>query len=144
MATKEQELPGVILYIDSKSLDPCAGDTYKATGTILLTATVTDFDVWEKAVEKLDGMAVYSVSTLPETLVEEAQRRANRAEAAMMQTNEDARARVEELESSLAFRQQEVEQLKFLAASKDQALAEALSELTVLRAFEETMNRAHR
>lgn len=122
MATKEKELPGLVLHIFEHALNPCAGKDFKANGTITLTAEVQDFTVWDKVVEKLEGLAVYSVATLTETLVTAAQIRANRAEQAAMQATEEARARVESLEADLAFRLKEVQTLQELVKQKDQEI----------------------
>lgn len=133
----KEDLPGLVLRVHEEQLTPCAGQSYLATGYITLTAEVNDLGVWDKVVEKLEGMAVYSVSTLADTLVQAAQRRANQAESMAMQTMEEARARIDQLEASLSFRTAENENLKH-------QLANAQQELVLLRDFERTINEAER
>ena len=129
----KEELPCVVLRIQEHALTPCAGDLFKATGRITVSAEVTDFAVWDMAVGKLDGMAVYAATTLPETLIECAQRRAVRAEEDAMRVNESARARIEELEANVAFRLQDI-------AQRDALIAQQNEELTFLRDFERAVN----
>jgi hypothetical protein len=137
----KEELPCVVLRIQEHALTPCAGDLFKATGRITVSAEVTDFAIWDKAVEKLDGMVVYAATTLPETLpetlVECAQRRAVRAEEVAMQVNEDARVRIEALEANIAFRLQDI-------AQRDALIAQQNEELAFLRDFEKAVNATQR
>lgn len=134
---KEEELPGLTLRVHEKTLSPCAGSEFKATGLITLSVEVKELDVWDKVVEKLDGLAIYSVSTITETLVEAARRRANKAEQIAMRSTEESRAQIEQLESALSFRQADVDNLK-------NQLGAALAELEVLRDFERSVNAAAR
>ena len=133
MSPKE-ELPGVVFHIAEVATRPSAGK-YKAIGTIALEAEVSDYSVWDSVVAKLEGLVVYSVATLPETLVAAATRRANRAEEYAMQTQEEARLEVERLTHELAFARAEL--------SKMQAVYKAQGEeLAVLRSFEEAVNQS--
>lgn len=130
---KEVSIPGITLHVHASDQAPCAGNTFLATGYVTLTAEIHDFSIWDQVVEKLNGMAVYSVATLTETLVEASRRRANKAEEDAMRATESSRVRVEELESALSFRDAE------LQATRGQ-LAVAQEELTILRDFERMMN----
>lgn len=134
---KEVSIPGITLHVHGSDQSPCAGTEFLATGYITLTAEIRDFTIWDQVVEKLNGMDVYSVSTLTETLVEASRRRANKAEEDAMRVTEMSRARVDELESALSFRDAELEALKG-------QLAAAQEELTILRDFERTMNATRR
>jgi hypothetical protein len=131
--TKEAEIPGLTFNVQNHSLGPCAGDEFKALGVVTLTASIHDLDIWDKVVTKLDGLAVYSVTTLTGQLVDVANRRASRAEEAAAKAMEDARALNEELRSSLSFKDAELENLRG-------QLAMALRELEVSRDFERTVD----
>lgn len=132
----KEDIPGLVLHVKESALTPCLGDAFKANGDIRLTVEVSDLEVWDKVVEKLDGLVVYSKATLPEILIEIAQRRADQAHQTAAQAAEDARTRVERLEAELAFERSN-------GANLQAQLTAAHTELEVLRAFEETMNKAH-
>lgn len=109
---QKEDLPGLTLYVREQLLSPCAGETFKSTGFITLRAEVSDYAVWDQIVEKLDGMVIYTVNDLTGAVIQAAQRRANRAEKQAMETMEQARARVDELEASLSFMERDNENLK--------------------------------
>lgn len=100
---RKENLPGLTLYVKEKELTPCAGKEFTSAGFITLRAEVNDLDVWDKVVEKLEGMVIYTVNDLTGAVIQAAQRRANRAESAAMKTMEEARQRVDELEARNSF-----------------------------------------
>lgn len=109
---QKEDLPGLTLYVKEQLLSPCAGETFNSTGFITLRAEVSDYAVWDQIVDKLDGMVTYTVNDLTGAVIQAAQRRANRAEKQAMETMEQARARVDELEASLSFMERDNENLK--------------------------------
>ena len=120
---KEPEIPGVVLHLEGSSVHACVSSAQqKAVGTLRLTASISDLAVWDAVVKKVDGMPIYSVETLASQLVLAAQRRADSASSAAAQTVEAARVRIDQLEAQLAFRQQELEQLRACIALQDSEL----------------------
>ena len=115
------ELPGLTLHVMEDELSSCAGKTFQAAGTIVLSAEVHDLDIFEEVKEKLDGMTVHTVNDVPQALVKAAQRRAKKAEQKMMDTTENSRKRIDELEAQLSFTLQEKDSLK---GRLEQALVE--------------------
>jgi hypothetical protein len=109
---KKEDVPGLVHYVKRAELQHCSGGHFKGTGFITLQVEVNDFDVWDKILEKLEGMVVYTTNDLIGTVVAAAQRRANRAESQVVKTMEDARARIDLLESQLSFAQIDCENLK--------------------------------
>ena len=112
MSQTEESLPGLVLYMVEHALQPCSGEKFKGTGLIKLRAEVHDFDVWDQVVDRLDGMTVYQSLTLMESVMASIQRRAEKKTAAALQTMEEARVRVEELEAQLSFVLADNERLK--------------------------------
>jgi hypothetical protein len=112
MKNKKEDLPGITLYIKEHELTPCVGKVYKSAGFITLRAEVNDLDVWDRVVEKLDGMTIYTVNDLTGAVIQAAQRRANRAEKQAMKSMEDARRVVDELEARNSFLENDNENLK--------------------------------
>lgn len=109
---KEQEIPGLVLYVTEHQCDGCPGDAFTTIGKIQLRAEVQDLEIWDQVVEKLHGMTIYTVDSLHEQVARAAQRRANRAEEQAMQVSEEARQQVDELESRCSFLEQEVNNLR--------------------------------
>ncbi len=97
------QLPGLTLHVATSELAHCAGQKFKAVGRITLSAEVHDLDTFGEVMDKLDGMTVHTVNDVPQALVKAAQRRAKKAEQKMMETNEDSRRRIDELEAQLSF-----------------------------------------
>ena len=124
MNSTKEELPGLTLNISSEELTGCQGSAIKAVGFITLRVEVNDYTIWDKVLEKLDGMTVYTVNDLFGAVMDAAQRRANRAENQVMKTTEEARQQVDELESKLSFTLQDNENLKVqiqqLVAERDE------------------------
>jgi hypothetical protein len=112
MKNKKEDLPGITLYIKEHELTPCVGKVYKSAGFITLRAEVNDLDVWDRVVEKLDGMTIYTVNDLTGAVIQAAQRRANRAEKQAMKSMEDARRVVDELEARNSFLESDNDNLK--------------------------------
>jgi len=98
------------LHIVEHVLKPCTGKNYKAAGRIVLSAEVADFGIWDEVKERLDGMTIHTVSDMAEALISAAQRRAKKAEKAMMKSNEESRQEVEKLGVELAFTQRKLEE----------------------------------
>lgn len=109
---KKEDVPGLTLYVKEHDLQHCAGKNFAATGFITLRAEVNELDIWDKVVEKLEGMTVYTVNDLSGAVIQAAQRRANRAEKKAMETMEEARQRVDELEATTSFLESDNENLK--------------------------------
>jgi hypothetical protein len=130
----EQEgIPGLTLYVHESAIGPCAAGQHKGAGTITLTAEVDDFEVWDKVVQKLDGMRVHSVQTLAEALVRVAQVKAATAEQKAAMTVESYRGEIARLESQLAFAAQSIGDMK-------RQLQAANDELVILRDFATAVN----
>jgi predicted RNase H-like nuclease (RuvC/YqgF family) len=109
---KKEDIPGITLYMKEKELTPCAGKLFKSTGFVTLRAEINDLNVWDQVTDKLDGMTVYTVNGLTEAIVQAAQRRATRAEKRAMDTMEQARRSVDDLEAAVSFLERDNENLK--------------------------------
>lgn len=120
------QLPGLTLHVMQDELSGCAGKKFKAHGQIVLSAEVHDYGIYEEVKEKLDGMTVHTVNDVPQALIKAAQRRAKKAEQRQMETSEQSRRRVDELEANLSFTTQERDALRF-------QLEEAQREIAQLR-----------
>jgi len=107
---EQADVPGVVLYVKEHSENPCHGK-FKASGVVILTSEISDLEVWDKVVEKLDGMPVYTVRSITEGLVDAARKRAKRAEERSIQTMEEARQEVDRMDADLSFSQAEAQRL---------------------------------
>jgi len=107
---ESESVPGVVLHIKEHSTNPCYGD-FVASGLVTLTSEISDLSVWDKVVEKLDGMPVYTVRSITEGLVDAARKRAKRAEERSIRTIEEARQEVDRMDADLSFSQAEVQRL---------------------------------
>jgi len=99
--------PGLTFHIVDKSLNPSSVEAHVAQGIITLSAVVSDLEVWDSVVEKLDGMQLYTGSSITSTLVEVAKRRVSEAEVRVGAVEESARQEIDRLTSSLTFKEQE-------------------------------------
>lgn len=130
MAAKEASIPGLVFHIEAQHLGPCVGGEIRAHGIATISADVYDVGVWDRAIEKLNGLVVYAQTVLPEILVEAAQIRAGQAEEEADKVREESRAKIEMLEARNAFQQSELQHL-----TEERAVL--LQELEILRQFKQ-------
>lgn len=113
----------MIFHVEEHSLLECPGALFKATGRVILTTEVGNLALWDQVVKKLDGLPVYSATTLAETLVEAVKQRTTKA-------LEDARVEIEQLKASVAF---EIDRNDRLTREAKDKIQELQQEVDVLR-----------
>jgi len=125
-----ESVPGVVLHIKEHSTNPCHG-SFVASGLVTLTSEISDLAIWDKVVEKLDGMPVYTVRSITEGLVDAARKRAKRAEERSMRTIEEARQEVDRMDADLSFAQAEVQRLTMEGQQMGARIKELLETIEV-------------
>lgn len=111
--------PSIVLHVEHKELLGAPGRPGVCCGKIHLTAEVTDPDLFDTIVERVNGIPIYSSNTLTESLIEAAARKAERAEKKLSGVEEGARTRIEQLEATLAFKEVELVKAKERLAQYD-------------------------
>jgi len=99
-------------HIKNKTLLPCAGGKFKATGSVTLDAEVGDLEVWDTVIERLDNMTVHTVHDVAGALVAAARKKTQQAEQVAVEVTEDSRKRMDKLEADKSFLEQDAENLR--------------------------------
>jgi FtsZ-binding cell division protein ZapB len=73
------KLPGVTLYLVKSELKQAPGADGNRHATLHLSAKVEDTAIWDRVVEKVNGLRIYTVSDLATALIEVTQMEAKEA-----------------------------------------------------------------
>jgi hypothetical protein len=106
------KLPGLTFYVDASSLKD-------GHGSVQLSATVKDFDLWDQVIKKLDNFRVYTVSDLSTAVMEVLQEESKEEKEAHAREVAGLRERLERAEAALSHYQlKEKEELRLAAELK--------------------------
>ena len=139
----ENRIPGVTLWLEDGSLLP-PGDKqtkeFKAHGRIILSATISDFGVWDDVVEKVNGMRIYSVDDFKSEMIEMLQEDKEEVDNELESVKRAAHAEKEELKQALDLERQRVHNLDLEFRKRTAQLETANEELARLRELEAQLN----
>jgi glutamyl-tRNA reductase len=68
--TKQDEVPGITLFLVEATRAPTRNPKLKGRGYIRLEADIADDPTWDHVVEKLDGLRIHTVANLAEAIVD--------------------------------------------------------------------------
>ncbi len=106
-----ERIPGVTLHLkEATESQPLSGGRYR--GAIELLADITDLDIWNAVAQKLDGMRIYTVSNLSESMIEVSQRKARKAEEELRKQGLESSNELEQLRAALSLLNAELNQAK--------------------------------
>ena len=83
-----------------------------AGGEVELRAEIVDLDMWEKVIDKLDGMRIYTVKNLAEQMVSVSQQKAHEAQKQLEMFSTEAMGELEVLRQRVSFLEHENQQLR--------------------------------
>lgn len=119
LKVKEESLPGVVLGVVESEL-------LRGSGRVVLSAEVSDLDVWDRVIENLDGMPIYTVRDVPQLVAATAQKRADHLKSTVEYERRQYASALEQIKSELSFAQKDRDSYK-------RQLDAAMGELVELR-----------
>lgn len=106
-------IPGVTFRrIASRQVPPPLNTDCIAGGEVELRAEIVDLDMWEKVIDKLDGMRIYTVKNLAEQMVAVSQQKAHEAQRQLEMFSVEATGELEVLRQRVSFLEHENQQLR--------------------------------
>lgn len=106
------KLPGLTFYVDASSLKD-------GHGSVRLSATVKDIDLWDQVIKKLNNFRVYTVSDLSTAMVEVLQEESKEVKETHARELADLREKLERAEAALShYQAKEKEEIRLAAELK--------------------------